>query len=116
MTNEGQKQFILNDEEARQLADTCSTFCACYNCDVQTHMRLYELFHFVGPLPEAQEKVRRAVIGERECLDECLDLAARFGGWYKDMVQKIRSQWLADDIVKLFVWLKTHQQDELSVL
>lgn len=79
-------------------------------------MHMQDLLNLVGPSPQAQERVRWALSREYECLDECLDLAARFGGRFKEMVEKIRSNWLADDIVKLFTLLKSQNSDELCVI
>jgi hypothetical protein len=116
MTNEGKKkQFILSEDDARRLAGTCTTFSTCYYRNQQTHMRLSDLLEFIGPLSEAHENRRRAMICEYEELENSLDLAARLGERFEDMVKKIRTHWLVDDIIKLFMWLRARRADELRV-
>lgn len=117
MTNEGQKkkQFVLEEDDARRLAGTCTTLCSCYCSDQQTHMRLKDFLEFIGPLSETCEPIRRALVCEYEGLDDRLDLAARFGGRFAEMVEKIRTYWLVDDILKLFAWLWARRADELRV-
>jgi hypothetical protein len=116
MTNEGKKkQFVLSDDDARRLAGTCTTFSACYCKNQQIHMCLPDLLEYIGPLSEAYEHMRLAIICEYEELENSLDLAARLGERFEGMVEKIRTHWLVDDIIELFVWLWARRADELRV-
>jgi hypothetical protein len=112
---EKKKQFVLDKDAAGRLAATCSTF---YNCrtGLQAQARLQDLLNLTGPLPVGFEHLRHAFGEEAEGLDDRLDLAAKFGGWFAEMVVRIRTHWLIDDIINLFKRLWTQEKDELCVL
>lgn len=113
-TESSDLKFVLCEADARKLANTCTGFCRC-GTDVPD-MTIQEILGFIGPLRCAEhERLRNCLAREYEYLQEKLDLAAKFGDQYRQLVDDIRQSWTVSAIVRLFQWLWAQKKDELAV-